>query len=96
MKKLFGASLMALALLFATGSGISDDGFANESRILYAKIFEDGAQTTQVNAMYDDYVEKYSDYEGEELYEAVVGMYNGVETGEATPYQLEAMRLLNE
>ena len=94
MKKLFVAALMAV--LFTAGCGIGGEDFAKDSSMLYAEIFEDGAQTTQVNAMYDDYVAKYGDYEGDELYQAVVGMYNGVETGEATPYQLEAMRLLNE
>src|SRR5690606_20339738 len=90
--------LLTIVLLVGCANGIDRDTFVKDSSDIYVQMFSDGEQSTEVNEMFEEYEKKYPKLKGEELelYEAIDGMYRGLANGEATKYQLEAMRLLNE
>lgn len=95
MKKLL--IIIALVTLFLVGCGSDNaEEFKSFAGSFHAQMFTDGEQSDKVIEMYEELTSKYENHAGEDLYEAINGMYNGLENGNATKYQLEVMQLLNE
>lgn len=93
--KLGVVTSILLALLIIAGCGSIDrDAFVKDSSDIYVQMFTDGEQSEKVNEMFEEYSQNYSKLKDDELYEAIEGMYRGLANGNATKYQLEAMRLL--
>lgn len=86
--------LLAILLLVGCVSGIDRDTFVRDSSDIYVQMFTDGEQSEKVNEMFAEYSRKYSRINDDEIYEAIEGMYRGLANGNATKYQVEAMRLL--
>ncbi|MEK3887243.1 hypothetical protein [Bacillus sp. FSL K6-3431] len=94
MRRIF--VILALLAVLIGGCGVNkEEDFVKESQALYVQMFKDGDQTTKVNEMYEDYTETYGSFSDDELYEVLSGMYNGLTTGEATKYQIQAMHILD-
>ena len=88
--------ILLVAVIIGAGCGVKREDFVKDSGELYVQMFKDGEQSAKVNALYDEYRDKYESYEDDDLYKAIEGMYHGLADGTATEFQLEAMRLLNE
>jgi hypothetical protein len=97
MKKVISFLLMSsLMLIVGCSQGATEEEFISFSSDFYTQMFIDGEQSKEVNEMYESYVEEYSEFKDDKLYESLVGFYSGLNGGSATDYQLEAMKLLNE
>jgi len=85
-----------LAVLFLVGcSTNSSVEFEKYSGDFYVRMFKDGEQSEEVIRMYETYTKDFAKYKGDELYEAVVGMYNGFEDGRAAEFQVKAMLIMD-
>ncbi len=95
MKRL--SIIMTVMVVMLVGCGYNNaEEFKSFAGSFHAQMFTDGEQSDRVIEMYEELTSKYESHAGESLYEAIEGMYNGLENGNATKYQLEVMRLLND
>lgn len=100
MKRILIMLIASITILTVSGCAANDEittkEFNADSSELYVQMFTDGEQTEAVEELYEDYVASYEGFEGDELYESISGMYNGLNDGNATKYQLDTMTLLND
>lgn len=95
-------TVIAILLLFVLVSGYasqpSEEDFIKFSGDFYAQMFTDGEQSTKVKKLYVELIDEYSAFKNHALFVNLDGMYEalGNDGVDATQYQLEVMRILNE
>jgi hypothetical protein len=71
---------IAVVLLIMTGCGgnVDDKDFDKFAQDFYIQMLTDGEQSEEVSEMYDEMVGEYNGVENETLYENLAGMYKAL------------------
>lgn len=96
LRNLISFALIAI-VSFSVLYMVSDDSeYQRTANALYTELFANGEVTEKSQELYEELTE-YQRFENRELHRSIIGMYNALDNDrDATPYQLDTMRLLNE
>ncbi|PPA70026.1 hypothetical protein [Jeotgalibacillus proteolyticus] len=99
MKRIY-ATLIALLVIISVLAGFDDNkstiDFDSFAVGFYTEMIIAGEHTDELETQYEQ-LKEYQSEQDQELYIALENMYIALNSdGSATPYQLEAMRLINK